>query len=449
LNEENAMNAILGKWARVILTHPLRNALLILTTAIGTGALALSFQTTSRLDRLVAETTGGQDRRIVIANATIGVDGDLQWTMPFQFTAETASEFTTSIKGMKSVSVVNRMPMEQIMVNNKYWKPSGVLGADSRYADAMGLRMEYGSFFSESDTASKEKSMVISSRAAKTLFGDAASAVGQSIAVDNGFRMGGGGQRVAGGQGANSQRQISSWSNYRVVGVFSDPTRFEADNYGISDYIVPYTSMLPTGMNFNMPIRMFVARVSGTAVENVESAIRTELEASLGKKANVAVWEGSPDSPGVSTIEKARQSLNDLSLVTSSLGFLILVIAAFGIVSGLLVDAADRAAEIALKRSIGMTVARGTLELCLRSLALAGAGGLIGLAAATALSSPMREILVPYLDALGIDQGDLTSRLFELRTLLAPIAALALAFVFSLLPAAKAASSSIVEGLKD
>ncbi len=173
------------------------------------------------------------------------------------------------------------------------------------------------------------------------------------------------------------------------------------------------------------------------------------MDTRTGEQVKIAVWEGSPDSPGVSTIQKARKSLTDLSLVTSGLGFLILIIAAFGIVSGLLVDAADRAKEIALKRSIGMTIVRGTFELCARSMALAGAGGIIGLVLATLLSSPMRDILVPYLDALGISRGDLTSRLFEMRTVLAPVAALSLAFVFSLLPAARSAASSIVNGLKE
>lgn len=436
----------LRTWIRVIRTHPLRNMLLILTTAIGTGALALSFQTTARLDRLVEETTGGADNRVVIANAEIGADGELSWKMPFQFSEDWRNLIASEVKGVKSVSVVNQLPMNQIQVSNTYWKPSGVIGTDEQYDDVMGLEFVEGSFFSAENLKARDKVMVISERAAVLLFGSAAEANGKTIAVDNGFRMMGGG--MAGGRGANAVRQISPWSNYTVVGVFADPTRFEADNFGITDYITPYTSMLPSGMNFNMPVRMFVARVASASVANVESAVRTRLDEESGDQVQVAVWEGSPSSPGVSTIEKARQSLNDLSLVTSGLGFMILIIAAFGIVSGLLVDAADRAKEIALKRAVGMTVVRGTVDLCTRSMALAGAGGLIGLAAATLLSAPMRDILIPYLEALGIASSDLRSRLFEIRTLIAPAAALSLAFVFSLLPAARAASSSIVEGLK-
>ncbi len=443
------MKRLFWKWLRVIRTHPLRNILLILTTAIGTGALGLSLQTTARLDRLVEATTGGADRRIVIANAEIGVDGNLSWTRPFQFSESDRETFTSDIKGIKVVSIVNQTPMEQIQVNNQYWKPSGVLGTDNYYASVMGLDIVAGNFFSADNVKNKEKVMVISARAAKTLFGSTEAANGKTIAVDNGFRMFGGGREPAGGQGANARVQISPWSNYTVIGIYADPTRFEAENYGIEDYLVPYSSILPAGMNFAMPVRMFVSRISSTAVANIESAIRTEMDTRTGTKVKISVWEGSPDSPGVSTIQKARQSLTDLSLVTSGLGFLILIIAAFGIVSGLLVDAADRAKEIALKRSIGMTIMRGTFELCSRSMALAGAGGIIGLVLATVLSSPMQTILVPYLDALGISMNDLTFRFFEVRTVLAPVAALSLAFVFSLLPAARAAASSIVNGLKE
>ena len=441
------MNGFWGTWFRIIRSHPLRNILIIFTTAIGTGALALSMQTTARLDRLVDRTTGGTDRRVVIANASISVDGDLSWTMPFQFSESDREVFVSEIKGIKQVSVINRMPMNQIMVNNKFWTPSDVLGTDQYYADVMGLKLLAGSYFSANNLKNRDKVMVISARAAKILFGSTEQALGGRIAVDNGFRMGG--RSLAGGHGAHAERQNSSWSSYTVGGIFADPTRFEAENYGIPDYLLPYTSMLPSGMNLSMPVRMFMARISSTAVENVESAIRTEMDTRTGDQVNVTVWEGSPDSPGVSTIEKARQSLNDLSLVTSGLGLLILIVAAFGIVSGLLVDAADRAGEIALKRALGMTVARGTFELSSHSMILAGTSGVIGLLLATLLSVPMRDILVPYLDALGISSGDLSFRIFEIRTLWAPIAALALSFVFSLLPAARAASSSIVSGLKD
>lgn len=431
----------------MVMTHPVRNLLLILTTGIGTGALALSMQTTARLDRLVRETTGGAEKRIVIANAEIGADGDLDWTMPFQFDASYRETIASDIRGVKAVSIVNNMPMDQIQVNNQYWKPSGVLGTDDAYDDVMGLTLTSGTFLSAENVTNRDKVLVISARAAKTLFGGAEAALGQTVAVDNGFRMFT--REVAGGSGANAARRVSPWSNYVVIGVYEDPTRFEAENFGIEDYLMPYTSLLPSGMNFAMPVRMFVARVSGTTVANVESAIRARLDELTGGQVKLAAWEGSPNSPGISTIDKARQSLNDLSLVTSGLGVLILIIAAFGIVSGLLVDAADRAKEIALKRALGMTVYQGTAELSGRSMVLAGAGGLIGLALATALSLPMREILVPYLDALGISSGDLTSRLFEFRTVLAPVAALVLAFLFSLLPAARAAGSSIVEGLKE
>lgn len=431
----------------MVMTHPVRNLLLILTTGIGTGALALSMQTTARLDRLVRETTGGAEKRIVIANAEIGADGDLDWTMPFQFDASYRETIASDIRGVKAVSIVNTMPMDQIQVNNQYWKPSGVLGTDDAYDDVMGLTLASGTFLSADNVKNRDKVLVLSARAAKALFGGAEAALGQTVAVDNGFRMFT--RDIAGGSGANAARRVSPWSNYVVIGVYEDPTRFEAENFGIEDYLMPYTSLLPSGMNFAMPVRMFVARVSGTTVANVESAIRARLDELTGGQVKLAAWEGSPNSPGISTIDKARQSLNDLSLVTSGLGVLILIIAAFGIVSGLLVDAADRAKEIALKRALGMTVYQGTVELSGRSMALAGAGGLIGLALATALSLPMREILVPYLDALGISSGDLTSRLFEFRTVLAPVAALVLAFLFSLLPAARAAGSSIVEGLKE
>ncbi|HPX46893.1 MAG TPA: ABC transporter permease, partial [Treponemataceae bacterium] len=96
--------------------------------------------------------------------------------------------------------VVNQLPMQQIQVNNTYWKPSGVIGTDEHYAAVMGLDFVEGSFFSQANLKARDKVMVLSERAAVMLFGSAAEANGKTIAVDNGFRMMGGG--MAGGRGA-------------------------------------------------------------------------------------------------------------------------------------------------------------------------------------------------------------------------------------------------------
>lgn len=386
--------------------------------------------------------------RIVIANAETGSDGELSWQFPFQFQDSWKTILSSEVKGVKAVSAINRIPVVQLQVNNNYWNPSEALATDEYYDEVMGLSFIDGSFFSSAHINAREKVIAISERAAVLLFGSASEANGKTIAIDSGMRMGGGGG-ISGGRGANASQQFSPWSNYTIIGVFGDPTRFEADNYGIPDYIIPYTAMLPSGISFNMPARMFVARVSSASILNIESGIRARLDEEAGEQVRLSVWEGSPSSPGVSTIEKARESLRDLSLVTSGLGLLILTIAAFGIVSGLLVDAADRKKEIALKRALGMTVCQGTMDLCTRSMALAGAGGFAGLVIASLLSAPIRNMLLPYLESLGIAASDLGYRLFELRTLLAPIAALFLAFLFSLLPAARSSASSIVEGLKE
>ena len=119
---------------------------------------------------------------------------------------------------------------------------SGVLGTDDAYDDVMGLTLASGTFLSADNVKNRDKVLVLSARAAKALFGGAEAALGQTVAVDNGFRMFT--RDIAGGSGANAARRVSPWSNYVVIGVYEDPTRFEAENFGIEDYLMPYTSLL-------------------------------------------------------------------------------------------------------------------------------------------------------------------------------------------------------------
>jgi ABC-type lipoprotein release transport system permease subunit len=104
---------------------------------------------------------------------------------------------------------------------------------------------------------------------------------------------------------------------------------------------------------------------------------------------------------------------------------------------------------MAIKRAIGNTVLRVTLELILNGLKLTALGGLIGFGLSILIHGFSKNLISPFLEALQMNGTDLTASVFEIRSLLAPIVAVLLSGLFSFLPAMKSASEPIVDGLKE
>lgn len=421
----------------------LRVFLLAAVVAVGTGALALSQRVAAQLDRLVATAVEGGGKRVVIANAALAEDGSFDWQRPPAFTADDRRTLLDAGAGIRNASLVSEMNWRQIEVNGTAYKPGTVLGTDENYADVMGLKLLAGSFFPASDVTSRAKTVVLSQRAAVALFGDAASAVGQSIRTD---RM-----RAVFRQGQNGAtgRVESAYDSYTVAGVFKDVTQFERDAYDIPDYIAPYTAMFPAGMPIFANIRTFVARADSRDIEQVAAGLRASLAAVKGDGLKLAVWEGALARNGANAVERVRSTLKSLSLVAQLFGLAILAVASFGIVSGMMAEAAERHREFAIKRALGLTAFGAAVELCANGVKLAAIGAAVGFLAATLAGSIAVEALKPFLEALGVSGADITGTFFELRTLLAPLAAVGLAALFSLLPALGFFSVPIVDGLKE
>jgi len=346
--------------------------------------------------------------------------------------------------GVLNASITNNLPWRQIEVSGEAYRPGTVLGSDEQYADVMGLEYISGAFFAAADVSGRSRVAVLSERAAVALYGDAATAVGKTFRGDrNIFAQ----RRVSGG---TASRAESGYDAYTVVGVFKDVTAFERDAFNVPDYIVPYTVMFPADMPIMPFVRTFVARTENRPLEGIAAGLRSSLSRIKDDdELKLSVWEGAVDRGGASSVDRVRDTLKSLSLVAQLFGLAILAVASFGIVSGMMAEAAERKRELAIKRALGRTALQAALELCAGGVKLAGAGALIGFAAAQLAGGFSTDALTPFLDALGVSGADIGAASFELRTLVAPVAAVLLAGLFSLLPALKSASEPIVEGLKE
>lgn len=424
--------------------HAFRRFLLVLVVTVGTAALAISYAISAQLDRLVTVAVQGGGRRVIIANANLSADSSLDWQSPLILSPQDKQTLLDANVGLKAVSIINELPWRQIEVAGTAYRPGTVLGADDQYADIMGLRFAAGSFFSASDVSGRARVAVLSERAAKLLFGSSQDAVGKTFRGDRNIFV----QRQVSGAPSRAE---SSYDSYTVVGVFKDVTAFERDVYGVPDYIVPYTVMFPADMPILPFARTFVGRtVDVRPLEGITAGLRSYL--SQVKKIDtvkIAVWEGSIDRGGASSVEQVRSTLQGLSLITELFGFAILIVAAFGVVSSMMAEAAERRREMAIKRAIGNTVFKVTLELILNGLKLTALGGLAGFIISLFIHGFSNDLLSPFLEALQMNGTDLTASVFEPRSLLAPVVAVLLSGLFSFLPAMKSASEPIVDGLKE
>ncbi|MEW6564596.1 MAG: ABC transporter permease [Spirochaetota bacterium] len=432
------------KLSRSLSGHTFRRFLLVLVVTVGTAALAVSYAISAQLDRLVTVAVQGGGRRVIIANANLQADSSLDWQTPLIFSPQDKQTLLDANVGLKAVSIINQLPWRQIEVDGVAYRPGTILGSDEQYADIMGLRFAAGSFFSASDVTNRSRVAVLSERAATILFGSSQDAVGKTFRGDRNIFV----QRQVGGA---PNRAESSYDSYTVVGVFKDVTVFERDVYGVPDYIVPYTVMFPADMPIMPFARTFVGRtVDIRPLEGITAGLRSYL--SQTKKLDtvkIAVWEGSIDRGGASSVEQVRSTLQGLSLITELFGLAILIVAAFGVVSSMMAEAAERRREMAIKRAIGNTVLRVTLELILNGLKLTALGGLIGFGLSILIHGFSKNLISPFLEALQMNGTDLTASVFEIRSLLAPIVAVFLSGLFSFLPAMKSASEPIVDGLKE
>lgn len=419
-----------------------RRILLAAVVATGTAALSIALSISFKLERVIDRAVDGGGRRILIANADMRADSSFDWQMPPAFEPADTRYLLDAGAGIREVSVINELNWRQIEVNGEAYRPGPVLGSDENYADVMGLTLVAGSFFSSKNVEQRERLVVLSERAAIALFGDVQSAVGKSIRGDRNIVVM---QRMGGGR----NRQEASYDSYTVSGVFADSSEFERDAYGIPDYIIPYTVMFPSDMPIAPFVRTFAARSDSRPLEGIEAGLGSSLSSIKDDDSlKLSVWEGSVDRGGASSVEGVRNTLRSLSTAAQLFGLAILIVASFGIVSGMIAEAAERKRELAVKRAIGLSSFSAAMDLCYSAVRLAAAGAVIGFVVSLAAGGPITAALQPFLEALGVNSADLAVSSIEWGTLAAPFTAVCIAAVFSFLPALSSASRPIVEGLQ-
>ncbi|MEE8440864.1 MAG: ABC transporter permease [Spirochaetia bacterium] len=393
------MVSTLKSFGQYLRLYPLRGVLTLLTIAIGVGALIITFSLSFDVNGALQRSLSEVGRRVVIANAEIGDDGQIARRFPPDFDADVIRILSAEYENLSNLTFVGQGRWNRVAVNDTSYQVRSSVAASATYDDLMNLEMAAGSFFTQEDVDDRRQLVVISESTAKILFSGASQAIGQQIetAVPR-ISFGGEGQRP---------RFSLSQVPYTVVGVFTDVSELEREAFGVGDFIIPIGTNLPAGLEINFdPTSVVMARLTGDTVESASSHIGVILELEYGDEVVVSVWEGSPDGPDL-LIEEARRSVSSFALTINVLGAIILVASSIGIFSIMLVEVLNRMREIGLRRAIGATRAGIRRFFMMQALYFSLAGSAIGTGLAFVFYSMIGASLVPFFETSGLSVNDL------------------------------------------
>jgi len=431
------ISLFLRHWAK----SPVKITLTVLSIALGTGILILSFSVSALLQREVTDQLQKGGTVLYVQNGTIRSDGTIERIDgPPEWDADAPGRIQSDVAGVEQAVVVASIPFDQIQAMGQSWRVRSVLGTAPQYFEVFGLTMKAGVEMTDADVDTGAKKLWVSEEFARVVWGSAEAALGQPVQPP-GRLMG----RGPGGE--DKQNLIQS---YVVAGVYQSPPEVTRRSYGIGDALFAYTSVLPAGGNAGVMKRFFsstfVVRAVGVNPDRLGASIRSALAANYGEATSVAIWEGAPR--GASRyLQELRQAVAIFTVSVNVLGLVLLLISSLGIFSVMVVESLGRRREISLERALGASQALVLGEFWSWSVGLSLLGALIGLGLAWALSGPVLGTLAPLVGEIssrfgsaGLDPGAVLAGL---------VLALGCGGILGLLPAFSAVRGTISETLRE
>jgi len=277
-----------------------------------------------------------------------------------------------------------------------------VYGVTPDIIEIMKLRLRAGRFWPESDPRRGSPVAVLGPTLARELFGDT-NPLGASV-------------RIAG-------------TRFRVSGLL-DP---KGQMLGVDLDDIAYIPVASAMRIFNLDELFEVDLIYSNA------SLAPSLEKGV-KRVLTARHDGNEDFTVTTQAAMMEVFGNVMDVVTMAVGAIAgisLLVGATGILTMMWIAVGERTAEIGLVRSVGATRAQVRLLFMLESMALAGLGGLVGLAVGLGLGALLRA-LVPGLSVQ-------TPPVFVVAALLV---SLATGLLSGVLPAQRAASLEPVDALR-
>jgi putative ABC transport system permease protein len=419
------LRSILSRTAK----KPLRGLLTISSIGIGVAIVTLVFNISFRLNEYVNRIFAQNGHKIVIANAEMRENNQIDWATPVQFSIKDAEILKNSLDEIQYVSPVNAfLPENRILVGNHFYKTRAFMGVGKDYAAVYNLKLIAGSFFTGKDIVGRHPVAVISEPAAKILFGSAWNAIGR-IFFD-----------------IRRRTQSGERIPFEIIGVYSRISRLESEAFGIADFLIPYTIY---GLEDSL-IRVMAVKTTTKSIQATRARVKKIIDDIHGHNIKVAVWEGNPGDPNCPFFRDQRALFTLVSIFLNSLGMIILLVSSFGIFSMMMISILERTREIGLRRALGSTRAKIVGHFIIETCVLSFMGSLSGIILAFIFNAPVMNAIKPLLAGPGLFGDVNLSSLPAFKAVLyAFILSESIGIIFGLYPAISAARISPVESLTE
>ena len=294
----------------------------------------------------------------------------------------------------------------QIVYGNQNWN-SSVTGVTPDYMSIQSLKVQSGSFITESDMSKRNRVAVIGTTVASNLFGTE-NPVGKNIRVNN--------------------------APYKIIGVLAAKGQSSMGRDQDDVVIIPLTTAQERmlGITYVQSINVQVA--SQDKMEQAQSEIETLL------RQRHRITGGKEDDFTVrnltSLMETMSQTTAMITLLLGSIAGISLIVGGIGIMNIMMVSVTERTREIGIRKALGATFRNIMMQFLIESVVISVIGGMIGIILGCAASMAISVV------------GDFSTVITIAPILISFFFSVGIGLFFGIYPARKAAKLDPIEALR-